>query len=104
MSVMSDMLADVLKKSVPPEVFAMLTPENMQTFKNNAEQLVTELRQGIANCQAQNVEIIAMLDSVLATQGHLMERTENVGRDDSSSPRPARKRGSGNASGDGSGD
>lgn len=100
MSVMSDMLADVLKKSVPPEVFAMLTPENMQAFKNNAEQLVTELRQGIANCQAQNMEALQKIDRLLQLTGEIHER-----RDDSAGARPAtRKRGSGSAADSGTGD
>jgi hypothetical protein len=32
MSVMSDMLADMLKKALPPEVMEMLTPENIKAL------------------------------------------------------------------------
>lgn len=87
MSVMSDMLADVLKKSLPPEVMAMLTPENMQAFKNNAEALVMELRSGIANCQSQNTATHATLDNIVEKLAVIMERTENDGRDGNRKPR-----------------
>jgi len=92
MSLMNDMLGDMLKKAIPAEVLAMMTPENMAAFKANAESLVVELREGIAKVQLQNIEILERL-----------ERIENVGRDDSSSARKPRAGNAGQRNGVASG-
>lgn len=81
MSAMANMLADVLKKSLPPEVVAMLTKENFETFKSNAEALVVELREGMAELRAQNAVILATLEGM-----------KNDGRDDSDGNASAGKR------------
>lgn len=94
MSAMNSMLADILKKAMGPEAAAFLTEENMSAFKKNAEGLVLELREGIANCQRQNIEILERL-----------ERIENDGRNDSGgAERPrSRKRANDSATDTGSG-
>lgn len=81
MSAMNNMLADILKKALGPEVGALMTEENMTKFKANAEALVMELRDGIANCQRQNELILAALERI----------ESNDGRNDSGKP-AARKR------------
>ena len=68
MSAMSDMLGDILKKALPPEVMAMLTPENMQEFGNKANAFISEMRSSLHSIEETQTLILKK-----------MERLENVG-------------------------
>lgn len=70
MSAMSDMLGDVLKKALPPEVMALLTPENMQEIGNKANAFIHEMRSSLHSIEETQSLILKKL-----------ERLENVGSD-----------------------
>lgn len=64
MSAMSDMLGDMLKKAIPPEVAAMLTPENMNAIGEKANAFIAELR--------------STLSSIEETQSLILKRIERI--------------------------
>lgn len=73
MSAMSDMLGDMLKKAIPPEVAAMLTPENINAIGEKANAFILEVR--------------STLNSIKETQSLILKRIERIeengGRDNS---------------------
>lgn len=71
MSAMSDMLGDVLRKALPAEVMAMLTPENMREIGNKANAFIQEMRSSLRSIEETQSLILKKL-----------ERLENGGRDD----------------------
>lgn len=72
MSAMSDMLGDILKKAIPAEVAAMLTPENINAIGEKANAFITEMRGSIHNIEETQSLILKRI-----------ERMENGGRNDS---------------------
>lgn len=66
---MNDMIADILKKAIPPEVMAMLTPEKMQEIGDRINATVKDWND--------------RLDRIEATQQRILERLP----DDSNSDR-----------------
>ena len=65
MSMMSEMLGDMLKKALPPEVIELLTPEKVQEFGERANSFINDLR--------------ASLTRIEENQQHILERLNNGG-------------------------
>lgn len=83
MSAMEDMLASMLKKAMPPEVAALLTPEKINEFGERINAFLVHVTTQLAAIQGTQDEILKK-----------MEGLENVGRNESS----------GSGSGDGGSD
>lgn len=80
-------MTSVIEKMIPPEIVALLAPENIQEIKEAVSGFVFSVRQDLDVIKQQNVEIIAMQESLLA----IAERIENGGR--GTSARNSRKSG-----------
>ena len=106
---MSDMLADMLKKAIPPEVAAMLTEEKVKEIGEKANAFITDIRQSLDFIKSQNATTHDLLQSLLehtsdnhtAQLNAITEGLANVGSN--SNQRPARKR-AGNSDGSDSAD
>lgn len=70
---MQDMVADMLKKSIPPEVMAMLTPEKLTEIGEKANAFVTDIRTSLDFIKAQNVTTHELQNAILAK----LEATDN---------------------------
>lgn len=62
MSAMSDMLGDMLKKAIPPEVAAMLTPENMNAIGEKANTFIMEMRSSLKSIEDNQILILKKLE------------------------------------------
>lgn len=104
---MSDMLADMLKKSIPPEVMELLTAEKLKELGDKANAFITDIRQSLEFIKAQNVQTHELLQSLLehTSDNHsaiLSTLEEGKSNDGNGSGKPQRRRasgGNGNASG-----
>lgn len=90
MSAMGDMLGDILKKALPPEVMAMLTPENMQDIGNKANAFIAEMRSSLKSIEDNQLLILKKLERI----------EENGGRDSSNGDGDGDARSSDGTSGD----
>lgn len=64
MSMMQEMLADMLKKSLPPEVMELLTPEKIKEFGERANAFISDLRSGLDRIEAGQKETLARLENL----------------------------------------
>lgn len=69
MSAMSDMLGDILKKALPAEVMAMLTPENVQEIGNKANAFITEMRGSMKSIEDNQTLILKKLERMEVNGG-----------------------------------
>ena len=88
MSAMSDMLGDMLKKAIPPEVAAMLTPENMNAIGEKANAFIIEVRSTLSSIEETQTLILKRLERIEGNGGR-----DSSNRDGADSP--------GNGDGDG---
>lgn len=107
---MSDMLADMLKKSIPPEVMELLTAEKLKEIGDKANAFITDIRQSLDFIKSQNATTHDLLQSLLerTSDNHvtqlnaITEGLANVGSN--SNQRPARKRAGSDDNGGGTAD
>ena len=100
---MQDMVADMLKKSIPPEVMAMLTPEKLKEIGEKANAFVTDIRQSLDYIKVQNATTHELQNAILAK----LEATDNDdGNSESgnSEPRGRKPRSRGSRTSDVNGD
>lgn len=62
MSMMADMLSDMLKKSLPPEVMEMLTAENIKQIGDKANAFISELRSSLTAIEDNQTLILKKLE------------------------------------------
>lgn len=86
---MSDMFADVLKKMVPPEVMAMLTPEKISEFGERLNAVVSDIRDRMDRIEAKQNDIL------VAIEGIKNERDSSNDSDGADSKPRARRRSNG---------
>lgn len=104
---MQDMLADMLKKSIPPEVMEKLTAENLKDIGDKATAFVSDIRGSLDRIEATQATIVMQNETAYERQTRILEALaeikENGGR---SSQRRGGKSGvsGGTSSGDNSGD
>lgn len=91
MSALDNMLADMLKKALPPEVMEMLAPEKINEFGEKINAFIVDIRQGQ---QAIN-ERLDKIETIL-------ERFENE-QDNNSSSKRGKSAGIGNGNGSATG-
>ena len=60
---MNDMIADILKKAIPPEVMAMLTPEKMQEIGDRINATVTQWDERFTRIEESNARILELLEN-----------------------------------------
>lgn len=60
---MNDMIADILKKAIPPEVMAMLTPEKLQEIGDRFNATVTQWDERLSNIEAFQTRILELLEN-----------------------------------------
>lgn len=90
MSAISDMLGDMLKKAIPPEVAAMLTPENMNAIGEKANTFIMEMRSSLKSIEDNQLLILKKLERL----------EENGGRNSSDGDGTGNPAGSDGTSGD----
>jgi hypothetical protein len=64
MSMMADMMADMLKKALPPEVMELLTPENIKEIGDKANAFIADLRDGINEIKLEQVNQKVLLEEM----------------------------------------
>ena len=60
---MNDMIADILKKAIPPEVMAMLTAEKMQEIGDRINATVTQWDERFTNIEQTQTRILELLEN-----------------------------------------
>jgi len=81
---MQDMLADMLKKSIPPEVMEKLTAENLKAIGDQATAFVADIRGSLDRIEANQATILMQNETAYERQTRLLEAVaeikENGGR------------------------
>lgn len=105
---MQDMLADMLKKSIPPEVMEKLTAENLKEIGDKATAFVADIRGALDRIEANQATIIMQNETAYERQTRLLEAVaeikENGGRSSQRrGGKPSERGGASSGNGDGSG-
>jgi hypothetical protein len=58
---LNDMLADMFKKALPPEVMAMLSPEKITELGEKVTAFITDVRERLDRIEEKQIQIIGML-------------------------------------------
>lgn len=83
---MEDMIADMLRKAIPPEVMAMLTAEKLKEIGEKATAFVEDIRGSLDYIKAQNVTTHEMQSALLA-RIEVLENDNRNGTSGNSRPR-----------------
>lgn len=62
MSMMAEMMGDMLKKALPPEVMALLTPEKIQELGERMNAFIADLRGSLGRLEANQILIMEALN------------------------------------------
>lgn len=79
MSAMSDMLGDMLKKALPPEVMAMLTPENIKEIGDKANAFIVEVRGTLENIEDTQLLILKRMERLEENGGRNSSDRDGAG-------------------------
>lgn len=79
MSAMSDMLGDILKKALPPEVMAMLTPENIKELGDKANGFISEVRNTLTNIENTQALILKRMERLEENGGRNSSNGDGTG-------------------------
>lgn len=87
MSVMSDMLADMLKKALPPEVMEMLTPENIKALGEKVNAFLIDHKEQIDRIESKLDALTLTLNTKIYSGEYICTVTDgdnqNVNSNDS---------------------
>jgi len=103
---MQDMLADMLKKSIPPEVMEKLTAENLKDIGDKATAFVADIRGSLDRIEATQATIVMQNETAYERQTRILEALAEIKENGG---RGSQRRGGkssvsgGTSSGDGSG-
>lgn len=63
MNMMTDMLNDMITKAIPPEVMALISPENIKDIGDKIGAFMTELRDRLSAIEAAQLQMIERMDN-----------------------------------------
>lgn len=95
---MQDMLADMLKKSIPPEVMEKLTAENLKDIGDKATAFVSDIRGALDRIEANQKTLIMQSETNYERQSRILEgiaelkeaRNDDGSSNDGNKPRQRR--------------